>query len=245
MPINLLVFSNDLALSKNIQMATKLCQVPFVVYPCSNFEKFCEYLDKHKMDAVLVDELFNSVQETKWISDLRSKYGEKLAVDQTSFFLVCQEHNLKQISQILSQGYKDLFVKPIDLTMMLQKLQIYLPKKQFLKENLLFTMGVNSEMEIQIRGKMIRASEFGATILTNRPLGENEVLTVSSEMLTASGSEEKQSSLARVLYSIPHKLSNAYETGITFIGPSKSMLTSIRLWIRKKFIESSENDKGV
>lgn len=244
MAVNLLICSNDLDLSRRIQASTKYCSDPIRVFPCSSFLKLRECIEGSIFDAVLVEETLNDSFESTWIKQIRSNLISKGDSRSILFFLLSRERNPGEIRLAINQGFKDLFIKPVDISLVLQKLQLYLPRKRFLREDLLFTMGVDGEADLLLHGKIIRASEFGVTILTTRQLGEDDILTMSAEMLTEPGASGPPSCLARVIQSVPVSSSGKYETTLAFIGSNKRTLTAIRVWLRRQYIMSSSEGKG-
>jgi hypothetical protein len=241
MSLGILLLSTDLNLAKDLQSASKLCSVPIAVYPCSSGQKFNEYGTKFKIGAILIDENFNDPVTENWIAKLRIGLSKELGNDKAPFFLLCPERDESGVRAAIRQGYLDIFSKPVDLSFLFQKLQLYIPQIRFLKEDLLFSMDVRGEAQVAITGRVVRASEYGATIETPRAFQAGEILTIYSDMLSVAESSTLGSNLVRVLGSTPSSVPHEHHTSVIFLGPQKSILVAIRLWLKRQYVKASSS----
>lgn len=245
MSLGILLLSTDLKLAKDLQAAARLCRESYTVYPCPNSQKFMESGLKYKINVVLIDENFSSTVALDWVDKLRSALSKELGNNKAPFFLLSGEKNLEDIRNALLQGYTDIFIKPIDISMLLQKLHIYLPDAKLLKDDLLFSMNVNDDVQIAISGKVVKASEYGATIETDKSFEKGEIYTLIAPMLAPDESPTPGLSLVRVLSSEPVNRGGNYLTTFTFLGPPKGMLTAVRIWLKKQYIKSYNDRERV
>jgi hypothetical protein len=232
--LTVLCLTNDTVLVRSLQDRTKSFAVEIQFVPCSSGEKLDEISKKYPLDAVLIDDAFIDPLKpaliTKVANSLTSSAGKAPIL-----FLISFDRDVASIRKILSFGFKDVFTKPVDPSLFFQKLQIYLPQVQFLRDNLLFNMDVNSTLDLALDCKLISASEYGATVVTNLALLPGDFFTIYGEMVGGHNGE----CLGRILTCIPKAGEKGrFEIKLIFIAPKKDLLSGIRLWIKHEYIMS-------
>jgi len=249
----ILLFSHDLQLAKDLQASSRLCVEPLIVYPCSNGRKFAEYGHQHKFAAVLIDEAFHDPNSPDWVKKLRAGLSVELGNQKAPVILLAAERDLEGVEKILWQGYADLVTKPVDLSLLLQKIQLAMGSARLLKEDLLFSMDVKSPARVSLTTEVLRASEYGAVIRSSRQFQQGETLKLHSPMF----GEGDPSVWARVVSSEVTSSSEGasggagnatqpeYESRLAFLGPTRATLTAIRLWLKKQYIDAHEAGREV
>lgn len=247
----ILLFSQDIQLAKDLQASSRLCVEPLIVYPCSNGRKFAEYGHQHKFAVVLIDEAFHDPNASDWVKKLRAGLSVELGNQKAPVILLGAERDLEGVEKILWQGYADLVAKPVDLSLLLQKIQLALGSARLLKEDLLFSMDVQNPARVSLTTEVIRASEYGAVIRSSRQFQQGETLKLHSAMF----GEGDPSVWARVVSSeaaspqgglsggAQGAFQQEYESRLAFLGPTRATLTSIRLWLKKQYIDAHESGR--
>lgn len=236
MAIEILLFSSDITLAKNIQSAGKMTAEPISVHPCTNLQRFSELNAKINFDFIFIDEAF-------------ATFDEASLPKESIVFLLSSPLENKDIQRKLAAGYTDLILKPVDISVLLHKMQAYSEKKKVLKEDLLFKMQVEGDVEITLRGKITQVSEFGAVINSDRLFAKNDVISFIPTMLFEYDGYDGEPSLARVLQSqpIPQRIDplapQHFETRIAFVAPNLKFMNAIRLWMRRQFVVSVRSGK--
>ncbi len=237
MAIEILFFSTDLNLAKSIKAASKLTLEPLSVHPCSTIDKFIELAKKIHFNFILVDESNHSLSLENYLEALKKRdVGSNPPV---AFYISSTIDNV-DMQKKLRSGYADIALKPVDLSLLLHKMDLYSPSVKILKENLLFQMSVDGEIEIKLSGKLVQASEFGAIVRTDRKYEAGDVVSFFPLMLNEPDSYEGGDCLARVISSKPSQIVGFFDTTITFLGANPKFMTAIRLWMRRQFICSTE-----
>jgi hypothetical protein len=67
-------------------------------------------------------------------------------------------------------GYTEVILKPVDLSIVLHKFDLYRTSQKTLKEDLLFRMDVDADVGLLLNTKVIQVSEFGAVLRSNMKL---------------------------------------------------------------------------
>lgn len=237
MAIEVLFFSNDLGLAKSINSASKLTLDQLSVHPCGTIEKFIDLAKRIQFKFILVDEPHHSQELENILSALKKREtGSNLPIA----ILISSSIENVELQKKLRSGYTDVVLKPVDLSLLLHKVDLYSPDKKVLKENLLFQMNVDGDVEIQLTGKFVQASEFGATVRADRLYGAGDIVSFYPTMLNDTGTYEGGTCLARVIASHPAQQAGLFDTVVTFLGPNPKFMTALRLWMRRQFISSSE-----
>jgi DNA-binding response OmpR family regulator len=229
-----LLFSHDLQLAKDIQGASKIRVEPLKVYPCSNGRNFAEYGHQHQFAAVLFDEAFHDPNSADWVRKLRAGLSVQLGNQNAPVILLGAERDLDGVEKLLWQDYADLITKPVDLSFLFQKLQIALGSTRLLKEDLLFSLDVTSSLQVSIATDVLRASEYSVVLRGPVQFQTGETLRLQSPMF----GENSLGVWARVVSSQPRAGEDHFESRLSFLGPSRSTLTAVRLWLKKQYIDA-------
>lgn len=242
MSLNILQFGRNTALARDIQSfgsrTTDGLQVAFV----TSYEKLLDQIAKQKFDVILVELDAEASLPSDWIFKLRAQHQTIFESGRTLFIQISSHAEAQSLRLSLSRGYIDVVSSPVDISLLLQKLQLYLRDKRFLKENLLFSMDMSEECEVSISGKIIKAAEYGATILTDREFPLDQVITIHSKMPTAGDDTEPM--IARVVGVNRANGPGNYFVAVAFVGTSKRDLTNIRIWLRKHYVSASHLAEG-
>lgn len=207
------------------------------VHPCGVIDKFVDLAKRIHFKFILVDESHHSQELENFLSALKKRdTGSNLPIA----ILISSSIDNAEVQKKLRSGYTDVVLKPVDLSLLLHKMDLYSPDKKVLKENLLFQMNVDGDIDVKLTGKFVQASEFGATVRTDRKFGAGDIVSFFPTMLNESGTYEGGTCLARVIASLPAQQADLFDTVVTFLGPNPKFMTALRLWMRRQFISSSE-----
>lgn len=228
--------TKDLLQVKNLQDRCKNFQIEIQFIPIPDGQNLTDTVKKYTPDIIIIDEAsldpFNKPLREKVFPCLSAT-----AKTDIPFFLVSSDRTITDIKKIIDTGFTDIFLKPLDPALFFQKLQIYMPKKRFLKDNLLFNMKVDSQVDIALPTKLVSASEYGLTILLNKEIKQHELFYIYGSVCGESSGQ----CLCRVLscHSVENQ-SFKYEAMLSFIGLKKEFLSSIRVWIKQEYIKMRE-----
>ncbi|MDZ4083497.1 MAG: hypothetical protein U1E10_11215 [Bdellovibrionales bacterium] len=237
MAIEILFFSNDLSLAKSINAASKHTNDQLLVHPCGTIDRFTELAKKKSFKFILVEESLHSIELENLIEALKKRdadSGAPIAI------LVSSTITNSEAQKKLRSGYTDIILKPVDLSMLLHKMDIYSPSQKILKENLLFQMDAEGDVEIILTGKFTQVSEYGATVRTDRKFNSGDIVSFFPSALRESGDYQGEYCLARVAASEAGPDLSVFDTTLAFLAPNPKFLAALRLWMRRQFISSTE-----
>lgn len=221
--------------ARMLQDSSKSLQHRITILPAASAEKLAEYKQKFLIHAVLIDDEIIDPLNKNLLTRLRSTLGDR-GTD-IPFFLFSAERESRTYGSILKTGYADIFLKPMDVSMFLQKLQIHLPQQPILKDRLLYSMNTNAEIEIAFTCELIAAAEYGARVIFNRSLQVGEVVSLHGDLF----GETTEIVTGRVMSCVPRAGDKSkYEAFLVFVAPKKEIMRAIRLWIKREYIKSKE-----
>jgi len=232
--LTLLFLTHDLHLARTLQDRTKSFLAEVVFLPCSNGEKIADYPTKHHIDALLIDDSLIDPLNEPLVTRVRTAASGRAEVLKPCF-LISAERKLPEIKRIMSNGFNDIFTKPVDLALFFQKLQVHLPHVKFLKDNLLFTLKVASNIDLALPCKLIAASEYGVTIRLNTEVYPGDLYSLYSGMFGVQSGE----CLGRVMECVAiESEASKFEASLIFVAPRKDTMSGIRVWIKQEYVRS-------
>jgi DNA-binding response OmpR family regulator len=229
----ILFLTTDIKLTRDLQDRTKSFMAQVVFLACSNSAKIAELQKKQAIDAVLVDDAIIDPLNATLVSNLRGLTAGS-GVNRP-VFLLSSERDTRSLKKIIANGFTDIFTKPIDPSLFFQKLQIHLSRVRFLRDNLLFTMKVNSNLDLGLSCKLVAASEYGVTLHLNYELHPGEVYSLHCKMF----GEQSGECLGLVTNCAPQQSEGGkYEAALIFVAPTRETMSVVRLWIKQEYIRS-------
>ncbi|MBN8542311.1 MAG: hypothetical protein J0L82_18110 [Deltaproteobacteria bacterium] len=238
MAIEVLLLSNDLTLAKNLSAASKHCIDHISVHPCTTLVRFRELKQKIEFEFLIFDESFHSPELEIILT--AEKHRNREGKGAASLLISSTIENGK-VYEMLEAGYTDVILKPVDLSILLHKVDMYRPNKKTLKEDLLFRMEVDGDVGLMLNAKVVQASEFGAILRSDMILAKNEIVSINPRMFDADGHYEGEDCLARVIASSPSRVAKKFDSQVTFVAPSPKFMTAMRLWMRGQYVVSTSS----
>lgn len=200
--------------------------------------KAVEYLRKAKYDFVMVDQAcITSITPMEWVQLLRKEMegGFTKAEELKMFLLTANTVANADLENYLVAGFDDVFIKPLDMPIVSQKIN-NITGVEFSKENQLYFAQINTPVKIAYRYELDGLSEAGCRVLINEKLDNDEVFTVIIPEFERFGITEI---VSKVLSSREHeKKPGYYVTNINFVGIQPSISKSIRKWMVEDYIKN-------
>lgn len=229
----LLVIGTDLALAKQIQglfQGQQGIEDPPRIFPGINFEKITECLKNDKVHSVLVDEDFLTEDTPatflKKITDILTE--AKVSLD-VPLILLRTTSSLEETQDLVRSGWMDVFMKPLDRALTLQKLNLMNPKLPLFDEEILFTMGFGKNVNLAFVYSAKSLSEFGMKIESTSSIENRKVLQV-----LIPGVEE---ALAAVTLACKKLGDDKFEIELMFVGITPGQTQNIRKLIRQEYAD--------
>lgn len=236
--VNVLVVGTDLAFAKSVQNALQTVQADnpdknYRIFPGINKEKILEYTEKFQLHSVLVDEDYiNDTTPESWLKDLRELLKKNPQNQGIPVILACTKGDASKTRKLLQAGWRDLFMKPLDTSIFLQKMHLYNPAIPLLTEDLLFTWDTDKEADIALRLKTKSLSEIGMKVETAAAVAPNTVVMVKMDFLEAPLTAQVQT-CAKVNDS-------SFTLELLFMGLNPAETQAIRRFIRQEYAEEKQ-----
>jgi hypothetical protein len=204
-----------------------------LVYPVSTRLNLIEKVIANQFDAILMSE--HLTEKTDEFCRTINSAMKSAALRQCPLFLVAKRDlTPSEISIALRAGYLEVMRAPLDLSLVLQKLQNAMPGKGLVSENQLYRFKANNVvMNVGFCSRVETISENGATILSSRQYSAGTVTSLYCEAFNDDGLINEV--VSRVMTCSPageiHGI-QVYRTEFSFQGVTPKLSQLIRCWIR-------------
>jgi len=236
--VSVLVVSPDLTLAKMIQtacgdLAGTNPDKNYRVFPGTSKEKVIEALEKYAFHSILVEEEFLvDTTPEKYLSDLRDLLKKKPENDGLPVILVTSKTDMLKTKAMVRAGWRDVLLKPLDKTLFLQKMGLYNPKVEFLKEPLLFNMDLKKPVDVSFTLGSGAVSEYGMTVESDRDMAPGTVVGLSAAFL--------DHPVAAVVLECKKVSDGVFSVHLMFIGVTPAETQAIRKLIRTEYAEEKQ-----
>lgn len=236
--VNILVIGTDLGFAKQVQSALSSVAAnnpdkTYRVFPGTEDKKTFEYLEKYKMHSVLIQE--ENVGEhgpegwvKKYKDDIK-KYPSN--VDAPLVFIAAQTTNEKT-RKLIRLGFVDVFLKPLDNSLFVQKMNLFNKEIKILSEDILFTNESDHEVDLAFNYKTKSFSEYGMKVEASKPLEPGTLINVTAPFL-----EHRVVAVVRENTKISD---TSFFISMMFVGVSPSETQAIRRFIRQEYAEEKQ-----
>ena len=207
------------------------------VYPYSDLKRAKKALSEKKYDVVLIDQaVMRGEPAPSFLKGFLPHVEEKINSLTPVIMLGSHDQTVGQLKEIFDMGIKDYLLKPFDFPLVMEKINTLLPAYKKVGNRQLHVETTRSEMVFLAQPEQfLKISEHGGTTLGDKDYEEGEIYYLSSPEIFG---EENPSLWARCNFS--HKYSNQpgkKESMFTFLAIDAGQLTSIRRWIKEKYVK--------
>jgi hypothetical protein len=203
-----------------------------------NRPKTVEMLKKAKYQFILVDQAcMGSVNPLEWIQSLFKEIegGETHAEELRVFLVASNALSNNDLESFLIAGYDDIFIKPLDMPIVAQKIN-NITGIEFSKESQLYFAPITSPVKLAYRYDLEGLSEAGAKVVVDEELKAGEVFTIIIPEFEKFGIREI---VAKIISCKPHqKQKDKYTANINFVGIQPTVTKSIRRWMVEEYIKA-------
>lgn len=235
--INFLILTLDPVFGKQVQMAFAL--VPgagkekiYKIHVAPDYNKFMELIDKANYHSILVDETFlSSTTPEDFLPELTRAISTKIPSHaDLPIIYACSRVEISQIRNLITLGYTDIFLKPLDTTLFVQKMNNYNKKIKALLVDELYTMDYARDVTVHINYRAISLSEYSVRVETSTALPIGTPLTIHTEF-----TKEPFNIMVR---NIEKLSSDAFIMDMMFIGLSPSQTQTIRQALQQHYAKN-------
>lgn len=203
-----------------------------------NRPKAVEQLKKVKYNFLLVDQAsMGTSTPQEWLQSLYTEMeGGVTNSKELKIFLIANSNlNNADLENCLIAGYDDVFIKPLDMPIVAQKIN-NITGLEFSKENQLYFAPITSPVKLAYRYDLEGLSEAGAKVVIDERLPAGEVFTIIIPQFETFGIREI---VAKVISCKEHqKHKDKFTVNINFVGIQPSVTKAIRRWMVEEYIKA-------
>lgn len=200
--------------------------------------KAVEYLRKAKYDFIMIDQAcMAGTTPAEWLVALNKEIqgGFTKTEELKKFLVTANAVDNAELENYLIAGFDDVFIKPLDMPIISQKIN-NITGSEFSKENQLYFAKINTPCKIAYRYDLDGLSEAGCRVVMTEKLEPGEVFTVIIPEFERFGIKEI---VSKVLTTREHEKKPGYFlTNINFVGIQPSISKSIRKWMVEDYIKN-------
>lgn len=236
--VNLLVIGTDIAFARQVLAALQTVQADnkdktYRVFPGANKEKALEVVEKYQLHSIIVDEVF--IQDTTpdfWVRDFRDALKKFTQNATVPIVFACMETNGERTRALVNAGWRDVFLKPLDTSLFIQKMHIFNPAIPLLTEDLLFTWDTDRPADVALRFKVRKISEFGMTVEATTSVSVGSIVSIKTDFL--------ETALSAQVLECKKSGDTNFALELIFIGLLPSETQAIRKFIRQEYAEEKQ-----
>ncbi len=203
-----------------------------------NRPKAVEMLRKAKYDFIMVDQAcMGATVPQEWIQALYKEIdgGVTKSSELKVFMLANNTVNNNDLENYLIAGFDDVFIKPLDMPIIAQKIN-NVTGVDFSKENQLYFAPITSPVKLAYRYDLEGLSEAGAKVVIDERLRAGEVFTMIIPEFEKFGIREI---VAKVITCKEHqKQKEKFTASINFVGIQPTVTKTIRRWMVEEYIKT-------
>lgn len=207
------------------------------MYLTQNRPKAVELLRQTEFNFIIVDQSCIVGSDPKeWIESFHKvlQGGATNPSQLKTFLLANNLPNNDDLEVFLRAGYDDVFIKPLDMPIIAQKIN-NIANIFFSSGNQLYFAPITSTVKLAFRYQLDGLSEAGAHLVMDHPIEIGTVFTVIIPEFEKFGIREI---VAKVLNSVPHpKKPNKHSVDINFVGIQPNVTKTIRRWMVEEYIK--------
>ncbi len=203
-----------------------------------NRPKAVENLKKTKYEFIMVDQAcMGSTTPQEWIQALYNEMdgGTTKGTELKIFLLANSNLSNNDLENCLIAGYDDVFIKPLDMPIVAQKIN-NITGIEFSKENQLYFAPITSPVKLAYRYDLEGLSEAGAKVLIDERLAAGEVFTIIIPEFEKFGIREIVAKVINCKESQKHK--GKFTANINFVGIQPAVTKTIRRWMVENYIKA-------
>lgn len=240
-PLRLLVIDDEPAVLKLVQ--TMLQRAKYDVVTAGNANQGLQILNRESetpIDCVITDAMMPGMSGYEVVQLLR-KHPRYSSIP---ILMLTRKRNPQDVKKAIEAGVNDYVIKPIDETLLLDKVELCLKKNGIQRH--VFECAIHDSTgaaAVEIPTRITTVSESGFSMCLPFPLGENgdiRVLkyTVSTRLFAEMGIPIPQLTLVKCSRMESEETADCgYEAKFAFVGLTEADLKKIRNWLQRYAIQ--------
>jgi hypothetical protein len=174
----------------------------------------------------------------RFVSKIRNYSSIIKGSEAMPIVLFGKEEDPVSLRKFMNSGIADYLSLPLDAPVFLQKFDLFLTGKVDSSDKQLYSQRTTKTLDLGFVTKIEEMSEFGVTIITNKPVEINECVVFRGESF---GDKIPGEILARCYSVTPHSSQKGFfQVTFTFFGLNSALLQHIRRWIRLEYAKSKQ-----
>lgn len=167
-----------------------------------------------------------------WLKELHEALKKTQYNSEVPVIYICSKTDLTKTKNIMRAGFTDVFLKPLDQSLFLQKMNLYNKKIPLSDSSLLFDLETAQDIDVGFCFKTKSISEYGVRITCNKPLEIGSVVSVYSSFL--------EENIAAVVKDAKKISDSEYIVFMMYVGVTPSQTQAIRKYIRTNYAEGKQ-----
>ena len=236
--VNILVIGTDLGFAKQVQNALSSVAAnnpdkTYRVFPGTDEKKTCEFLEKYKMHSILIqEENLGDHGADGWVKKFKEDIKKYPSNTGTPLVFIAAQTTNEKTRKLIRLGFVDVFLKPLDNSLFVRKMNLFNKEIAILGEDILFTNESNHEVDLAFTYKTKSFSEYGMKVEASKPLEPGTLITVTAPFL-----EHRVVAVVRESTKISD---TSFFISMMFVGVAPSETQAIRRFIRQEYAEEKQ-----
>ena len=227
----------DLIFAKSVQAALNALQTTnkdttYRIFPGISKEKVKEYSEKYQLHSILVEEEFMDQPAEAWLKEFQESLKKTQYNSEVPIVSICSKTDLAKSRNLVRSGFTDVFLKPLDQSLFLQKMNLYNKKIPLSDNSLLFSLETSQNVDVGFFFKTKSISEYGVRVISNKTLAPGSVVTIYSGFM--------EENVAAVVKDVAKIKEDEYVVFMMYVGVTPSQTQAIRKFIRTNYAEGKQ-----
>lgn len=220
--------ARELLVSLQIQESDPKMKARFKVFPVTSRARLVETLQKYKLDIAIIEEEFVDDEPASWLAAMNTAVLRG-GFDKVPFvFVSSKDRKPAEVREVLSKGFKEMLVKPVDMAILLQTINRLVPSKNILRTPALYNMPTSVTISVGLPLVLETLSETEVSITSDTPYYPGDVVSLYAEAFSESGQHEV---VGTCIHSCRPLGQERYKNLFSLQGVTPALSRSIRRWI--------------
>jgi CheY-like chemotaxis protein len=205
-------------------------------YNANTMRDGLELLADRAFDLLLMDAAILESNPKDMVAGIRNK---SLADNKSiPIVLLSHQEEMTYVKKFISSGILDFIVKPIDMPVFLQKMDLILTQGKSVEKQLYTMKGTDKTIGITFKFEITEVSEFGVTVKSHLPFQVDEFVTFYSDIFKEDGGLE----VIGRCYSCEQDQNKReyFHVAFVFVGVNPSILKDVRKFLRAEYAKQKE-----
>jgi DNA-binding NarL/FixJ family response regulator len=214
----------------------------FKITPVSDGLRMMDQISKHDFDLIIVEEDFVTSPATQWIKKInRISEMKEVPTEAPPIAISLNfEKTPNELKALVGVGFAEIFVRPFDMAIIVQKIDQVLPDKSVLDSPGLYRMETNEPVSVAVSQIIETISEVEVIILSSTQATTGDVVSLYGKPFSEKGENRE---VVGVCTKCIESRNKSYPFRVTYRlqGITPSLSKNIRNWIKTASVQNAAN----